>query len=589
MGNWLSGRTASLTLSLIFTPHSTSSMASILDNMKKRFTESDDTYYQTAQNLADPNVFQGQGAQAFLQAVDADTNTTRVLADGLEHVATASDTLGNAIKQSSATADHGLSTIYQDPNVPSNYFDKWRDALINTLFADADPGYMSDTLSEILKNGWWGALSNPWNSAFATVQAMVAQDAKNYAIQQINGNWQIDTDQWIIDHTPWLAGKLGNPTAAQLQTEKNQITQQISDTFMNALSGMSRDITLILQEWAGELQGEYQTFQASIQNPNGHLSPRDLYDLIYYGSMDGSYTDGTQSTNSPITITPYTTKDGKKGLLITLGGTDLGHLTNDDSILGALDAGSGLPTAYETEIRAALQQYLLEHPEIANNPGGTELTFAGYSLGGMEAQIFADDLANNQDPEITNNYHLHVANVITYGAPIMGPPIKGVNYTMYDAVDDPIPLLSYYENPQITKLKGILTQLDSNPVAAIQKLKAQGGDAYKLYLSLIHADQLPWQQKVNTYIDPKHQYHIIPITDVGNTSIGTGDPGLQFNTIGIPTGPQIPWPSFNSGHQLNFNNHLQYFQSSQLNNGSLSGVNIDPNSLGPTEYFPLKG
>ncbi len=595
MGNWLSGRTESLSLSLTFAAHSTSNMASILDNMKKRFTESDDTYYQTAQNLADPSTFQGQGAQAFLQAVDADTNTTRVLADGLEHVATASDTLGKAIQQSSSTYDHSLSTIYQDPNVPSSYLEKWHDALINTLFDDANPGYISDTLSEILKNGWWGALTDPWNTAFATVQATVIQDAKNYATQQINGNFQIGADQWIIDHTPWLAGKLGNPTQAQLQTQKNQIQQQTLNDFTNALNGMSRDITLILQEWAGELQGEYQTFQTAIQNPNGPLNARDIYDLIYYGSMDGSYKDGTQSTNSPITITPYTTKDGKKGLLITLGGTDLGHLTNDDSLLGALETGSGLPTAYAVEIHNALETYMNEHPDAK----GSELTISGYSLGGMQAQLFASDLAQGYYGDLTGADGLHVANVVTYGSPVMGPPMRGVNYTMYDATNDPIILLSHAENKDITDLKSILVLFNSDPVTAAQQLQAQGGKVYQLYLSLIRADQLPWDQKVNQYIDPttldpNHQYHIIPITDVGGTSIETGDPHFynanplaKIPEIGRPIAGLIPIPGFDPGHQLNFNNHLQYYKSSQLDNSLPGGTNINPSSLGPTEYFPV--
>ena len=58
-------------------------MGSILDTMKKDFTESNDTYYKTAQNVADPFTFQGKGAQAFLMAVDADVNRLRPLVDGL--------------------------------------------------------------------------------------------------------------------------------------------------------------------------------------------------------------------------------------------------------------------------------------------------------------------------------------------------------------------------------------------------------------------------------------------------------------------------------------------------------------------------
>ena len=168
------------------------------------------------------------------------------------------------------------------------------------------------------------------------------------------------------------------------------------------------------------------------------MSARDLFDLLTYGSLDGKYTDGTQGTNSPITITPYTTKDGKKGLLITLGGTDMGHLTNDDNILTALDAGEGLPTGYLPLIHNALETYMTDHPDMK----GSDLTLSGYSLGGMQAQIVAKALADPNSPtdnpgagnfnDLVTHYRLHVANVVTYGSPIMGAPATGVNYTMYD-------------------------------------------------------------------------------------------------------------------------------------------------------------
>lgn len=570
MGNWLRGRTDALTYSLIFPPSvlfsALPSMASVLDTMKKRFMEANDAYYQTAQNVAETTdgsglaEYSGPGAQAFLQAVDADINTTKPLVDSFAHVATASDALGNAIQQSSSMHDQSLTRMNQDPNVLPADFKKWREALIDRLFENADPGYMSDTLSEILKHGWWGFLTDPWNTTFFQVQRIATQDANTFS-ESLAKNGYSRKDQ-----------------------------QKAIDNYMTALDNMSRDICTILQDWAGDLQSAYQTFQTSLKDASDTLSARDLYDLIYYGSMDGSYKDGSQSTISPITITPYTTKDGKKGLLITLGGTDLSHLTNDDSILGALETGSGLPDSYQELIQGALAKYLAEHPEFAHDPNGVELTIAGYSLGGMEAQILTKYLADGALPWAKN---LHVANVITYGSPIVEKsPVPGVNYTMYDAIDDPIPLLSDKINPEIDKFRAILMKLDSNPIVALQKLKDQGGDAYKLYLKLIREDQLPWPQKLQlldpSNIDPHHQYHIIPLTDVGNTSLGTGDPGAGVGIVPGPNGFPLPIPQLHTGHQFNFNNHLQYYQSTQLNNSPLDGTNIDPASLGPTEYFPIK-
>lgn len=586
MGNWLGGRTANLCTQL-------NNMAQIFDDIKKHFTQSNDTYYQAAQNLVHPATFAGDGAKAFLTAVDSDVNTLRPLLDGFGHLASSCDTLSSSISHSSGAYDGKIASIPYDSNVPNNYFDKWRDALINNLFTHADPGHPSDALGEVLQMGSSFTIG-PWSTALNAVEATAAKDAEQYASDLIANNLQLQIDQWMDDNTPWAAkyiGWFGHDvlTKQQIKDQENHIHQQTHKEFMKAFDNLSADIIGYIKSWADELQNDYRTFRSAIQNPDDYLSARDIYDLIYYQSKDGNYKDGSQGTNSPITITPYTTKDGKKGLLITLGGTDLGHLTNDDSILAALETGEGLPTAYLVEIHNALETYMNEHPDM----NGAELTLSGYSLGGMQAQKLATYLTNGDYPDLTDpkKHGLHVANVVTYGAPVMGPPANGVNYTMYDAVDDPIPLLSYYENPELLKLRSALTSLDTNPVDTIQQLWTHPGDAYNAYLSLIRADQLPWQQKVNRYIDkpsidPNHQYHIIPITDVGTTSIGTGDPQITMTPVINPVGPVYDF-SFNPGHQLNFQNHQQYQASSQLNS-RLTSLNIDPSSLGPTEYFPLK-
>ena len=58
MGNWLSGKNSDL-LSQV------NAMGSILDTMKKDFTESNDTYYKTAQNVADAFTFRGKVLKPF--------------------------------------------------------------------------------------------------------------------------------------------------------------------------------------------------------------------------------------------------------------------------------------------------------------------------------------------------------------------------------------------------------------------------------------------------------------------------------------------------------------------------------------------
>jgi hypothetical protein len=595
MGNWLSGKTADLCTQV-------NAMGLILDNMKKDFTESNDTYYSAAQNVADPGTFQGKGAQAFLMAVNADVNRLRPLVDGLGHLSSACDVLSSSISQASSTYDSKIAAIADSPQVPSKYipamdgypqvpsqyFDNWREELLSNFFAEANlvygPYTGNDAMSAFLQQGR-SAIETPMYGVVQSVATWtVDRDAEAYAEQIINNYHNLHSAGTDIPQAS------GDPTA--------DIKKQVHDNFNNAYADLHKAISTNLENWADELHSAYKTFQSVIQNPDGYLSARDIYDLLYYGSLDGSYTDGSQGTNSPITITPYTTTDGKKGLLITLGGTDMGHLTNDDNILAALDTGEGLPTAYLVEIHNALDTYMINHPGME----GSELTLAGYSLGGMQAQIVAkalnepNSLIDNPGAgnfnDLVTHYGLHVANVVTYGSPIMGAPATGVNYTMYDAVGDPVPLLSSYENPLFDKLKGTLAKLGTDPKGAVGQLVAQGGLEYKAYCSLIDADQLSWQDKVNQYIDPNHQHqHIYALTDVGNTSIGQGHPRL----LALPDlgAPWTWWNTtyFDPGHQINIDNHMHYYQSAQLNVGQssqlTSNLKIDPSSLGPTEYFSI--
>jgi hypothetical protein len=558
MGNWLGAQTADLCTHM-------NGMGLTFDNMKKYFTESNDTYYSIAQNLIHPATFQGKGAESFLGAVDADINKLRPLVDGLGHLSSACDVFSSSISQASSTYDSKLAAIDSNPQVPYRYIEKWRDELISNFFAEVSlsPGHDptgSDVMSKFLQQGQ-GTVEGPFYWAVNTVRATVDSDAEEYATLAMSGDFPFYYDKTHRTDAPFDPAEFKKP---------------IHVHFINGYNDVSKVILSHLENWADLLQSAYKTFQSAIQNPDGYLSARDIFDLLYYGSMDGKYTNGSQGTDKPITITPYTTKDGKKGLLITLGGTDMGHLTNDDKILAALDTGEGLPTAYLVEIHNALETYMDEHPEMK----GSELTISGYSLGGMQAQILADALtdptrAGGQDfTTLVTNDGLHVANVITYASPVMGPPMTGVNYTMYDGGYDPVPLLSYYENPQLTPLRGTLVGLETNPVWTILQLKFQRGkmdDIYGAYHSLIAGDQMSWQDKVNHYIDRQHLYQyqdFKSITDVGNTS---NDP-------------------FFWGHQLNMDNHLHYYQSAQLNNNQLSSnlKNIDPSSLGPTEYFSIK-
>ena len=266
--------------------------------------------------------------------------------------------------------------------------------------------------------------------------------------------------------------------------------------------------------------------------------------------------DTTQGTSKPITITPYK-KDGKNGLLISIGGTDLNNINYDTDLFTALQTGQGYTNPYLADVRQALLDYMREHREMA----GSEITFAGYSLGGMTAQQMANDIASGNDSTI-NQSGLRVAQVITYGAPVMGAPLNNVKYNMYDATYDPIPLLSSYEDHLLNQLDSPLNP-NYSPQAPLSGLRFAA--ALGVNLGIISAaHMMPWDTKLHSYIDPGGQYgaQIHNINDVGNTPLGSGGP-------------------------LVIQNHLEYQNSNQLNAAS-TDTGINTASLGPTEYFGMK-
>jgi hypothetical protein len=391
-----------------------------LQNMENDFMTANDDYYRTAQKASNPQVYQGQGATAFLAAVDANINKSKYSVEGLGHVYSAITTLKDTIAHSSQAYDGKLESIANawvviiDALVSDNLllnllfqhhgelqalFDKWRNLLIIKTLNGV--GTQQQLLDDILRTGDACILS-AWGYAFHSVENIVRQDAHN-----------IPVGGGVID----------------LSTPIHQIGDQL---YLGVFHELANAVKPLLQAWANEIGHAYPTFQNTLSNFN-YLSARDLFYSIY------NEVDGTQSTNKPITITPYTTKDGKKGLLVTIAGTDTDHWW-DSSIIVALMTGMGMPgNPYQADVENAIKAYLQEHPDMK----GANVTFDGYSLGGMVAQNVTDDSS------FSSKYNLHVTNVVTYGSPVMGPPARGVHYAMYDATYDPIPLLSSYENPSL--------------------------------------------------------------------------------------------------------------------------------------------
>jgi hypothetical protein len=136
----------------------------------------------------------------------------------------------------------------------------------------------------------------------------------------------------------------------------------------------------------------------------------------------------------------------------------------------------------------------------------------------------------------------------------MGSRLKHVQYNMYDATYDPIPLLTSYE--ALSSLKQL-----SAPTLSPTRNPA---------FSNLNPDMSSWwDRRLHSSIDPNGEYDdvIHNINDVGNTFPGD-------------------WKEHGSFPMLQ--NHMEYQYSDQLNAPGTATTGINPATIGPTEYFKMK-
>jgi hypothetical protein len=570
MSSWLTDLTTACCTQL-------GTVGDTLNTVKDRYMYWDDDYYQKAQNLVNQQQYQGPGATAFMQAVDTDINVCRPIYDGIGHASSACHTLQSAISTSSATYENEMASLYPPYNPPwyidGPVFSNWRNQLLQMTLAHAGGGgTTAEIVGSILQEGN-SALYGAYNNAYQAVESLVTEDANTYA-QTYIAEWlpqQQNSDQieWgKLDHysstypsTPQMP-TIDPQQLMQLTTEMIQIKQEILTYYLAAFHQLASDIEYNLTCWASTIFSAHDDFQYAMQNSENYLSARDLFDFIQNDDEQrGLY--NSQSSTKPITITPYKTADGKTGLLISIGGTDFNDMAWDSDIFTALQTGMGADNPYLEDVRLAIQSYMKEHREMA----GSEIAFAGYSLGGMTAQQMAADLTSGED-QVLNGYNLHVAQVITYGSPVMGAKLNNVQYNMYDATYDPVPLLSQYENPTVGA-----SQLQSGGVF----------DAGTAVATLNAADQMGWNERVHTYIDPRGQYagDIHEITDAAKQG------SLDIPDIISPLGP-VASPPIHIPIAGNLQNHMNYQHSNQLNAPATATTDINPATFGPTEYFGMK-
>lgn len=158
--------------------------------------------------------------------------------------------------------------------------------------------------------------------------------------------------------------------------------------------------------------------------PNaGYLNspqPTDLANLYRTLTRQYQQPDQTVDTqNGPVGITQI----GDNRYMVTLVGIEWQSFGDKFNFLpNAIRDELGIESKYHAHVRDLIQ---------AQIPPGAEIVFAAHSHGGIVSQNLARDGAINGPYRVTN--------VITYGSPVSGPPVDGVNYTMFEVSGDIVP------------------------------------------------------------------------------------------------------------------------------------------------------
>lgn|GEM_PF-3788363 len=220
----------------------------------------------------------------------------------------------------------------------------------------------------------------------------------------------------------------------------------------------------ILLQWGDAVQRIITTFNSSlgiIRPPQNIPMPTDNpFQFIPGGTritLDGvaeaQYTlliDPNQQNLARLVFSHYTnhngklpfgiTKVGKNTILVTIAGLEIGSGQAND-VSGAVNTGlfEKYNSLYTQEINTAILDYLQLHKnELAP---GTSVILAGHSLGGMAAQLVAQQSREH-------SYPFKVTNVITFGSPPMynnkDKAYTGIDYQLYRDASDPVPNLSTY-------------------------------------------------------------------------------------------------------------------------------------------------
>lgn len=365
--------------------------------------------------------FAGLGAQSFFQATQIHAKVAQFFVDAFKGVDDAAQALEMDLANTSLQYDGQLSSALE-----SNYIPYWDVQAAHIAL----PALLSlDPATAMGQNVILAADNNQVVSSILRTGPSPLTELLTGAYQQLLA--RADSLSFTLPATP------GQTPADQALT--------ISDAraaVKEAITWMHQAINQVYTNWGNAVQSAFSTFTTAVTTAEQQLQP--VIDLLTKPQSAASIFDLIQmvsGTDSPIAITQI----GPNRILVSISGTDAFAWNYDTDIWNALGTGMGQDMPYEQDVIEAIQAYCAEHG--LTNP---EVVLAGHSLGGMVAQQVAEKGIFN------------VTQVVTYGSPVMGDPVPGVQYDIYEAQGDAVPLLSRYENPTLPASLQDMTHLFPN-------------------------------------------------------------------------------------------------------------------------------
>jgi hypothetical protein len=341
--------------------------------------------------------FSGLGAQAFQESLKVHLDVTGNVTAAFDGASKALTTFGNAVDALNSQYDGQLNTIKGTDYAPGW---PWNDITQGAR----DAFYNLDPYTVMIDDVIAGASGNAVLTNGSSDLLNALSSAYVHLANQAEGAY------------------IYLPTPEDIPTNQAQARQMVVD----ALDGLYYEIYQAYNSWASGVQQAFQTFTSSMSTVEQTVQP--YIDILTQPTSAASIFDMIHmisGSDQPMAIV----QTGPNSILVMISGTNLSDINYDTNLWNALGTGMGQNMPYEQDVIDAINQYCQEHG--LTNP---EVMLAGHSLGGMVAQQVAD--AGLFD----------VTQVVTYGSPVMGPPQAGVNYNIYEADSDLVPLLSRYEN-----------------------------------------------------------------------------------------------------------------------------------------------